>query len=254
MTSAAEVFVIAIARASQRARQRLRGMSSADRDDVLSTAILWCWKNRAAYDPSVSLDDWFVGAVRNAKRDWYRGEADKAENLSEKMAQSAVAPDDTLVALIAPEVAEQMSEKLSFQHRQVLNLMAEGYTRAEICARGFSRQQYRETREHVREFRRLTPEVAELRQPIGAAVTAMAPNYDEDDRQVVTIDFPPHEFQDCPPCHKCKWFDGLMPAGRRATRMQIVELDVRTAVENIEREKLRIAQRVVDGTINDGRR
>jgi DNA-directed RNA polymerase specialized sigma24 family protein len=251
VTSAPEVFVIVIARASRRARRYLRRMTREDRDDVLSTAILWCWENRVNYDPSLPLEDWFVGAVRDAKKKFRRGEAHAPEELSERLA----APDDTPTSAAAHEAAEQLVRGLTRDGREVLSLIAHGYTRSEIVSRGYTGRQYDETRTRVRQLRRLGAETGNLRPLLRTGVTPTSGESDDKPwSEVVTIDFAPHEGQECPPCWKCKWFEGLLPPRKRSTRMDIVELDVRQAIEDTEARKALIAQRVIDGTINDGRR
>lgn len=50
--------------------------------------------------------------------------------------------------------------------------------------------------------------------------------------------------KDCAVCWRCKWFDGLLPTGKRETRMGIEDLEVREAVKVTESRKIEIAQQV----------
>jgi hypothetical protein len=58
------------------------------------------------------------------------------------------------------------------------------------------------------------------------------------------LEFAPAAGQECPPCWKCKWYEGLMPDGKRPTRMEIADKEVRDAVKNTEARKIEIAQQV----------
>jgi hypothetical protein len=178
--------------------------------------------------------------VRDAKKEWLRGSVHNAEELSDTLA----APDDTMTHAAVHEAAEQMLARLSPTGREVLELIAEGRTRAEIVARGYSARQYNDTRTQVRKVRHHLSETGNLRALLRAGVTPASADSDERESEVVAIEFAPHEGQECPPCHRCKWFEGYMPVGRRTTRMDVVEPDIREAIENIEREKLRIATEV----------
>ena len=63
------------------------------------------------------------------------------------------------------------------------------------------------------------------------------------------LEFSPAAGKDCPPCWRCMWFEGYMPAGKRETRMKIEEAEVREAVKNTEARKIEIAQQVRDGIL-----
>src|ERR1700731_4075777 len=102
------MFVVTLARASKRARRYLPGLERADKDDIIATAILWCWENRATYNPAISLDTWFVGAVRNARQDWERGEIHTATELIEAFA----VPDDTSARAELMELQERLQKRV----------------------------------------------------------------------------------------------------------------------------------------------
>ena len=61
------------------------------------------------------------------------------------------------------------------------------------------------------------------------------------------LDFAPPAGKDCPPCWRCQWYYGFMSSGKRETRMDIEDLEVREAVKNTEARKIEIAQRVRSG-------
>jgi hypothetical protein len=61
------------------------------------------------------------------------------------------------------------------------------------------------------------------------------------------LDFAPPAGMDCPPCWRCQWYYGFMPSGKRETRMDIEDLEVREAVKNTEARKIEIAQQVRHG-------
>ena len=68
------------------------------------------------------------------------------------------------------------------------------------------------------------------------------------DIEIEQLDFAPPAGKDCPPCWRCMYCEGFMPDGKRATRMDIEDLEVREAVKNTEARKIEIAQQVRSGT------
>jgi RNA polymerase sigma factor (sigma-70 family) len=249
----AELFVITLARASRRARRYLKGMDSADRDDVLGSAILWCWENRALYNPSVPLDDWFVGAIRNARRDWSRGESRQVAEIVEDFP----APDTTLALAQSREAAERLAATLSDRAAAVAALVARGYSRRLIGHKlRLSDYELSAIQKDLRRLRHLLPDETEFRATLRAAsrggsdsdARPLAPI----DREIEKLEFSPPPGKECPPCWRCKWFEGFLPGDHVPVRMPIREAEVRDAVLNTEARKVYIARRVRDDTINRG--
>jgi RNA polymerase sigma factor (sigma-70 family) len=160
MTSAPESFAITLGRASAKAMRLLSGMQRSDRDDVLATAILWCWENRESYNVTVSLETWIAGAVRNAYQQWMRGEARTAEDLVEEIP----VPDDTLAAVENRSAAASLARSLSPDENRVAYLRAQGLSRAEIRDQtGLSKRAYDDAVKRISKLADLIPDAAELR-------------------------------------------------------------------------------------------
>lgn len=66
------------------------------------------------------------------------------------------------------------------------------------------------------------------------------------DLLLTKLDFAPQHGSECPPCWRCKWFEGMLPSGKRDTRMAIEDDEVRAAVKDVEIRKIEIAQQVRD--------
>jgi hypothetical protein len=251
MTSAGEVFVVELARASKRANRFVRHLPSEDRKDVIGAAIAWCWENRASYSLTTTLDTWFMNAVRDAYKAWARGEN---RNGSELLAEIPTG-DTTLATVEAWESALKLSKALPPVYRKIAQLHAQGYTRAEINDRGFSKRDIDESRERIRQLRKLVPDDHEYRRVLRTAPTQgsddVSGELSEIDVQLEQLDWTPSVSagKDCPPCWRCKWFEGYMPGKRKAVQMPIVEPVVAEAVRNTEREKIRIAKEVRDGNL-----
>lgn len=159
MTSAAESFVIALGRASSRSSYHLRGLQRADRDDVTATALLWCWQNRSTYTPQISLEEWFLGALRNARRSWQSGEGIRAENLSEHIPVA----DNALAHAEAMSAAQQLTQTATPEQCEVAILQAQGLTRAEIMKKlHVSKRTVDLARKHLSRLRRLMPDSSEV--------------------------------------------------------------------------------------------
>lgn len=69
-----EVITRELARASKKAVRflRVRGLTYADRQDILQDAILWCLENQNNYSLTTTLETWFINAVRNSYQDFKR--------------------------------------------------------------------------------------------------------------------------------------------------------------------------------------
>jgi DNA-directed RNA polymerase specialized sigma24 family protein len=259
MTSASEVFVLQLSRASARANKflRARSLNSDDRNDVVATAILWCWENRDNYSLTVTLDLWFLGAVRDAYKAWRAGEA---RNSSETIAEIPTG-DTTQAAAEALSSAQALIRALPREYKRVLLLESIGYTREEMEGKGLSRRTIDEGRARIKQLRKLMPDAHEYRRVLRAyhppSDSAVHPSHDgvsnthqpNIDKEIAALDFPPPAGKECPPCWRCKWFEGYMPGSHVSVRMPITEPKIAEAVYNTEAEKVRIAQEVRNGTI-----
>ena len=83
MMTPVETFVLQLARVAKRGSRHLRGLSHADRDDVIASALLWCWEHRTEFDQhEMPLEDWFSERLRAARRQ--RGRPRASESLDRK--------------------------------------------------------------------------------------------------------------------------------------------------------------------------
>ena len=259
MTSAGEVFVIQLARASKRANLflRARGMRSHDRDDVIATAILWCWEHRANYSLTTTLDTWFMNAIKEAHRNWARSETREASELL-----AAIPTGDTTQAHAeALSAAEALIRALPSEYKRVATMLMEGYTRAEMMATGLSHDTIYQARQRIKRLRRLLPDHHEYKRTLRAVPAQTSDDIHERllnqgqraeswiDKEIEALDFPPASGKDCPPCWRCKWFEGYLPGSNVQVRMPITEPEVAQAVSATEAEKIRIAKEVRDGNL-----
>jgi DNA-directed RNA polymerase specialized sigma24 family protein len=238
---------------------RSRGLSRDARDDVIAAAMLWCWENRDNYSLTATLEQWFLGAVRDAYKMWARGES---RNAFEYMAEIPTG-DTTQAAAEARSSAQALVRALPRDYRRVALLEIQGYTRDEMEAKGLTRRTIDEARERIRQLRKFTPDAHEYRRVL--RTPPAADNYEGSeelteqgrkeespswiDREIAALDFPPPAGKECPPCWRCKWFEGYLPGPRKEVRMEIVERSIKAAVLWTERRKQRIAQEVRDGNL-----
>lgn len=253
MTTAAELFVVTLARASKRARRYLQGVESADRDDIIATAILWCWENRTTYNPTVALEDWFLGAIRNARAKWENGEARQAT----EMVEAIVVPDDTSMAAEARLTVERLAANMDATTLRIAALKAEGHEVREISA--LTRIPARTVKRRLRALKKLrdhVPDAQEWRKVLRASPVAERqddyegqPKESRIDKEIERLEFVPPQGRECPPCWRCKWFEGYLPGAHRPVQMPIVEPAVRAAVLATETRKVEIAKRVRSGAL-----
>lgn len=162
MTTASEVFVTQLARAARSANRflRSRSLQSADRDDITSAALLWCWENRENYSLTTTIEKWFLGAVRHAYRDWTRGVAKhSAEVLSEIPAH-----DSTLAATQARSSAVALMRALPREYRRIALMQMRGMSRNDMKREGITEWAIREARDRIRQLRKLLPDSLEYQQ------------------------------------------------------------------------------------------
>lgn len=249
MTSAGEVFVVQIARASRKANRFLRLLSKPDREDILANALLWCWEHRESYSLTTSIDTWFVNAVRDAYKQWQRNELRNGAGVVDEIPTG----DSTLATVEAWEAATKLAAALPPDYRRVAWLDAQGYTRAEMERRGLPRRTINETRARIKQLRKLVPDEHEYKRVIRTPA-ATASDHDERapaavDKDIEQLEATPSHGADCPPCWLCKYFYGYLPGEHRRVRMVIQEPEVRDAVRDTEARKVEIAERVRYGRL-----
>ena len=247
MTSAPEVFVVELARVSRMARKFVRGLSKEDRDDVLSAALLWCWEHRDSYSLTTSLETWFVNAVRDSYKAWQRGEL----RASAEVLNEIPTADSTLAAVEAREAATKLAASLPPDYRRVAELEAQGYTRAEMVAQGVVKSTIDAARARIKQMRRLIPDPHEYRTILrGAGYVDSDERLDHGapiDREIEQLEAIPRHGADCPPCWKCKYFEGYLPGPHRRVGMPLQAPEVAAAVAATEARKVKIAKRVRAG-------
>lgn len=224
-----------------------RGLQKADRDDVTAAAVLWCWENRANYSLTTTLETWFMNAIRDAYKTLQRGELPVSDESIEQLGGG----DETYNRAAAESAAGALLGAMTRSHKAVAVLTMSGYTRAEMVGRGISKRTIDEAHQRTRQLRRLLPDAEGVR--FIARTMAPVSSDDADDRlsgidiELEQLDFAPPAGKDCPPCWRCMWFEGYMPAGKRDTRLEIEDVEVREAVKATEARKIEIAQRVRSG-------
>jgi DNA-directed RNA polymerase specialized sigma24 family protein len=249
MTRADEIFTMQLARAAGKTANkflRSRGLQKSDRDDVISAALLWCWANKANYSLTTTLETWFMNAIRNAYQDLRRRELPTSDESLDNIGGD----DDTYNIAAAESSANALLSALTETDKEIAIMTMQGFTYREMRKR-FSGQVVDEAHQRIKQLRRLLPD-----ENVRAALARTAPAASSDDaegqlsdidRAIEQLDFAPPAGKDCPPCWRCMWFEGFMPAGKRDTRMDIADKDVREAVKSTEARKISIAQQVRDG-------
>jgi hypothetical protein len=245
--NASEVFTTQLARAAGRQADRFlkaRGLQVADRDDIVGAAMLWCWENRDNYSLTTTLETWFMNAVRNAYQDLRRNELPT----STESIDDIVGEDTTYDIAAAESSAKALLDALTPVDKEIAWLIMQGYTRVEMMEKGVPHDAIYQARARIKQLRRLIPDDKVVRSSLRTAPSVESDNIDVPIEQ---LDFPPHHGKDCPPCYRCMWFEGFMPADKRSTRMDIEDAEVREAVKVTESRKIEIAQQVRDGLFAD---
>lgn len=261
MSSAAETFTVTLARASRQANRFLRSrrLDKAARDDVIAAAVLWCWENRDNYSLTATLEVWFLGAVRNAYRDYRRGEMrDGVTEIVENMG----AKDDPAYNVMLQDAVKTMVTNMDEIDRAIVRLTLDGKSQREVReALGLG---HATIERRLAKMRDQIPESAHVNVILRRVVTPPlasddGPHLSDDgvsnthqpliDKEIEALDFPPPAGKECPPCFYCKWFEGYMPSTRKSVRMPITERSVKAAVLWTERRKKHIAQKVRDGLL-----
>jgi DNA-directed RNA polymerase specialized sigma24 family protein len=246
---AQEVFTVELARAAAKTTNkflRARGLQRADREDVTAAALEWCWKNRAKYSLTTTLETWFMNAVRDAYKNLQRDELPSAEESIDNIGGT----DTTYEEVAAESSAKVLLDALTPAYREIAVLTMEGYTYRELIKKGYPERTIKDAHKRIKQLRRLVPDGYRSKRMIQ---TAAAPSSDDAvasiDTELEQLDFAPAAGKECPPCWRCLWFEGFMPSGKRETRMDIEDEEVRLAVKNTEARKVEIAQQVRDGVI-----
>jgi DNA-directed RNA polymerase specialized sigma24 family protein len=247
LTSPVESFVITLGRAARRHARQLRDLNEHDRDDVLASAIAWCWENRASYDPAFSLEQWFKLALSEARSRWFGARKRKkqdavvgAEEFNESM--SAYLPDPTAAAAEARIAAQDVLRKLTPRElKQVADRLNGDRTE-------YSAQLQRK----MGRLRALMPRSLERQKALRAIATPDSDTvivYPQSpvDRELSKLSFHPRGAKDCPPCWRCMWYYGFKPV-RYVQKVTVpADAEVQAAIWETERRKIEIATGVYNG-------
>lgn len=255
MTTAVEVFVVQLARASKHAGRYLRNrnLSPEDRADILAAAMLWCWENRTSYSLTTTIETWFTNAIRDAYKAWRRGESRQAAEIIEDIG----VPDDTSARAQSLQIMEKITTRVAAMpelEQKIAALLMREWTHEEIRAElKVDSNMIPVVRRKLMPFSKQLSDTADTRWLVRKTLSrdsdeasdALAPI----DKEIEALEFAPPAGKECPPCWRCKWFEGYMPGAHLPVRMPITEPMVAEAVSNTEAEKIRIAQGVRDGNI-----
>lgn len=237
--------MIALGRASKRGSRYLRGLSRADRDDVLSTALLACWELRSTYNPAVSLDDWFMEALKDARRSFKQGEYVTAEEFNHEMA----IPDDTSIRAETFEAAIIIAASFSDREHMLLTDFMAGASWREIMRTHHASGQ--EVGNITRKFNRLRSLIPERHERQRMLRTVSNPGQSERetpiDRELARLEMPPTAGKECPPCWRCMWFQGFLPAVYTQRITTPADAEVQAAIWRTEAEKIKIATAIQAG-------
>jgi len=240
VTSAVETFALQLARASKRGSRHLRGLNAADRDDVIASAVLWCFEHRAEFDPSKrALDDWFASRLKAARRQSRQPQA-------RGQLEALIAQEDTERAAEARTSLERLTRELTDTEQAIAMKLGEGLSVNVVTDMlGASRGTVRGLQRRLRRMRELLPSERPM-----LTLAAPAPEEQDDkppapiDRALQTMLGGPQLGKECPPCWRCMWFYGLLPEPTHWHPSQIVDDEVRAAVRATERRKIEIANHV----------
>jgi RNA polymerase sigma factor (sigma-70 family) len=254
MTSAAESFAVTLARASRQAMRFLRSrqLHREARNDVIAAAVLWCWENQDNYSLTATLEQWFMGAIRNAYRDYLRGEI---RNGTTEIVENMGAKDDPEYNVMLQDAVKTMVSNMDEIDRAIVQLTLGGKDQREVSQA--LTMDVVTIKRRIWKMRDQIPASAHVNTILRRAVTPAAQDMAESsvdhqpaiDKEIAALEFAPPQGKECPPCHYCKWFEGYMPGERRLVRMEIHEPEVKRAVKNTEARKLEIAQAVRDGIL-----
>lgn len=253
--TAEELSVMQMGRAAGRQAHkflRARGLQKADRDDVIAAAMLWCLENRATYSLTTTLETWFMNAIRDAYKNFQRDELPTAEESLDNMSRGE---DETFDIVAAESSAKALLKAMPPEYKQVALLTMQGYTRRELMKQGHDQYVIDSTYARIKQLRRLVPDESRSKRLVQTAAAVASDHagdqLSEIDMALEQLEFAPPAGKDCPPCWRCSWYDGFLPLGKRDTRMEIEDAEVREAVKSTEARKIMIAQQVRDGLFAD---
>lgn len=253
MNSATEAFALQLARASRQATRFLRSrrLHRDARDDVIAAAMLWCWENRDNYSLTATLEVWFLGAVRNAYRDYRRGEIRSGTT---EVVENMGAKDDPEYNTVLHDAVRALASNMDEIDRAIVQLTLDGKSQREV--REALKMDIRTIERRLAKMRDTLPPSAHANTILRRVVTPAAPTSDHVDdalshidKEIEQLDFPPQHGKECPPCWRCKYFEGYMPGANKPVRMPITERSVKAAVLRTEKRKIEIASKVRDGAL-----
>jgi RNA polymerase sigma factor (sigma-70 family) len=254
MNSAAEAFALQLARASRQAMRflRVRGLTKDAREDVIAAAMLWCWENQDNYSLTATLEQWFLGAIRNAYRDYRRGEIRSGTT---EIVENMGAKDDPEYNAVLRDAVRTLEANMDEVDRAIVQLRLDDKTHSEISATlSIERSAITKRLNRLGAF---IPSSAHVNTILRRSITPKADDTYEGrangdswvDHEISQLEAMPKHGADCPPCWRCKWFEGYMPGPHVPMRMPIREPEVRDAVLDTEARKIEIAQEVRDGSL-----
>lgn len=242
-------FVVALAKASKMAQRHLRTLGSADREDVIAQATLWCWENRESYDSKISVEQWFARAVEHAKRDWLKNEEREVVDVVVDIGETDTVSGEVVIQQVIEDLEARITDMTPNEQR-VAAMLLRGYSRDDIREQigAVDNNTIAKIYKRISYIQRQLPDTNSARWAVRRAVPLDSDDADDTppaiDRDIARLEFPPPAGHDCPPCWRCKWFYGYLPADKIPTAMQIVEPEVRDAIRDTEARKIDIAHRV----------
>jgi len=187
-------------------------------------------------------------AVRHSLDSWRANELP----ISDDSIDNIGGEDTTYNTAEAESAADALINALTAADKEIALLTMKGYTRREMVKMGHDQYMIDNAHARIKQLRRLLPDDRVVRSSLRAesgggnsddASDTLSPI----DVELEQLEFAPPAGKDCPPCWRCQWYYGFMPSGKRETRMDIEDLEVREAVKNTEARKIEIAQRVRSG-------
>lgn len=236
-----------LGRAGRRYARHLRGLNEHDRDDVLAGAIAWCWENRATYDPTFSLEQWFKLALLESRSRWFGGGKRKkqdavigADQFNESM--STLLPDPTADAAEARSAAHELLRRLT--PRELKQVAERLYGSRADYTPALQRK--------MTKLRELMPRGIERQQALRAVAapdsdTVFARPQSPIDRELSKLSFHPTGTKDCPVCWRCCWYYGFKPARYVQKVTAPADAEVQAAIWATEKRKIEIATGVSHG-------
>src|SRR5271166_1636169 len=194
--NAAQVFTMQLARTAGTQADRFlkaRGLKTADRDDVIGAAMLWCWENRASYSLTTTLETWFMNAVRNAYQDLRRHELPTS---GDSIDQISSGEDPTYSTVAAESSAKALIDALVPVDKEIALLLMKGYTYREINKRGYANDAINGAQKRIKQLRKLIPDRVDAKFLARGAPTGSS---DDQDDTLSAIDLELQQLEFAPP-------------------------------------------------------